>query len=206
MTSALKSLSKLALIAILFVGSLSFSSCEKDDGPASTSLELEIKDKLGNSMPGTSVKLYATEIDFQNKTNQIGATQVSDSEGKVTFNDLAGIQYYWFAEKGCENNYNGGVTTATPLTLNGKNTVSTVLEPTATLMFENTSNDMYRVYINGTAVFDMEGGTTRYRYYAETGSYSIRVEQKTGIVLTPIDETYNGVAECGQTLTTTFPK
>ena len=182
-------------LAILF-------SCKKEPP---TSLELTIKDDLGNIVTGASVELYSSETDWSNGTHQIGTTGTSDASGKVKFNNLSAIQYYWFVEKDCKNNVNGSITTVSVLTANMMNTVNVILSSTGTLKFVSTSSNPYHIYINGTAAFDMTGGTTSYEYYMPTGSYSIRVLQISGYVLYPTDITYTGTLNCGSTLLITFP-
>lgn len=204
---------KIIILTFAIVGLTTIYSCKKDkndpkpnsNNSNSTSLELSLKDELGNIVSGASVKLYSSETDWKNSTNQVGTTQFSDASGKVKFNNLSNIKYYWFAEKDCKNNVNGAITTTSPLTSNVNNTVNAILSSTGTLKFVSTSSNPYRVFINGTAVFDMNGGTTQYKYYMPTGSYSLRVLQLSGYVLYPTDKTYNGTLTCGQTLTTTFP-
>lgn len=208
----------LFLFCALVCASL-FQSCSKDEdlsnGPNSsngnnnnnggTSLELTVKDHLGNVVSGATVKLYTSETNWANQTNQVGNTLYTNASGKVKFQNLTNIQYYWFAEKDCLNNFNGAITTTTPLQANATTTLDVILSQTGSLRLNNTSSNPYRIYINGTARFDMDGGTTRTINYVPTGSYSIRVLQLSGYLFTPTDQTYTGNVGCGQTLTTTFP-
>jgi hypothetical protein len=197
---------KIILLLTVFVSVAILNSCTKDDvQPTPTSLELTLKDELGNIVSGASVKLYSSQTDWSNGTNQVGATQFSDVSGKVSFSDLSSIKYYWDAEMDCKNNVNGGITTTSALTANVNNTANIILSSTGTLKFINTSSNPYRVYVNGTEVFDMNGGTTQYQNYMPTGSYSVRILQLSGYVFSPTDETYSGTIGCGQTMTTTFP-
>lgn len=201
--------SKLFLLTLLVVLTI-LSSCKKDDDDIQptitpTSLELTLKDDLGNIVTGASVKLYSSQTDWSNGTNQVGITQFSDASGKVKFSDLSSIKYYWLAEKDCKNNANGRVTSTSALTANINNTINVILSSTGTLKFVSTSSNPYRIYINGTAAFDMNGGITQYNYYMPTGSYSIRVLQLSGYLFTPTDRTYTGTLNCGQTITITFP-
>lgn len=196
---------KSILILLIFIGLAVINSCKKVETPTPTSLELTLKDNLGNSVSGASVKLYSSQTDWNNGTNQVGTTQFSDASGKVKFNDLSNIKYYWFAEKDCQNNVNGAATTISALTANINNTVNVILSSTGTLKFVSTSSNPYRIFINGTAAFDMNGGTTQYDYYMPTGAYSLRVLQLSGYAISPTDLTYNGTLTCGSTLTTTFP-
>jgi hypothetical protein len=197
---------KVIFLIIALIGLMTINSCKKEEvKPTPTSLEVTLKDNLGNKISGASVKLYSSQTNWNNGANQVGTTQFSDASGKVKFNDLSNIKYFWFAEKDCQNNVNGGITTTSALTANVNNTVDVILSSTGTLKFVSTSSNPYRIYINGNAAFDMNGGTTQFKYYMPTGSYSIRVLQLSGYVISPTDKTYTGTIGCGQTLTTTFP-
>jgi hypothetical protein len=206
----IRKMKKYILMFLVLAGLTIISSCSKDDDvqpvqPVQTSLELTLKDNLGNIISGAAVKLYSSQTDWNNGTNQVGTTQFSDASGKVKFNNLSNIKYYWFAEKDCQNNVNGAVTTTSALTANVNNTLNVILTSTGTLRFVSNSNNPYRIFINGTVAFDMNGNTTQVRNYMPTGSYSIRVLQLSGYVFSPTDQTYTGTLGCGQTLTTTFP-
>ncbi|MEI6823497.1 MAG: PKD domain-containing protein [Bacteroidota bacterium] len=170
-----------------------------------TRLQLNLKDNIGNVVSGATVKLYASLSDWTNGTNQVGTTQISDAAGNVMFSNLSSTYYYWFAENGCSNNANSGNTTSNPLNANVINYGSTILSSTGTLKFVNTSTNPYHVYINGVLSFDMNGGTTKYKYYVPIGYYTLRVLQISGYVLYPTDETFTGTISCGTTLTTTYP-
>jgi len=194
---------KTILILMAVIGLTVLSYCKKE--PAPTSLELVLKDDLGNIVPGASVELYSSETDWNAGTNQIGTTLTSDASGKVKFTNVSNIKYYWFAEKDCKNNVNGAITSASPLTANTTNSINVILTGTGTLKFISTSPNPYRIYINGIVAFDMNGGTTKYQYYTPTGSYSLRVLQLSGYAISPTDKTYTGTLTCGSTLVTTFP-
>lgn len=170
-----------------------------------TSLQITIKDDLGNPVSGATVKLYSTVNDWNNETNQVLTTQSSNASGIVTFSPLSPIKYYWKVVKDCQNNYSGTVTTTNALTANMNNIVTSVLAKTGTLTFKNTSTNPYDVFVNGVlTVSNMAGGTTQ-SFIAPIGSYSIRVLQKSGYLISPTDKTYVGSISCGTTLTTTFP-
>ncbi len=198
---------KLLTLTGLLIGLTIITSCKKEDKEPekTTSLEISIKDELGNAVSGASVKLYSSDSDWKNGTDQVGSTQYSDASGTVKFDNLSNIRYYWFAEKDCKNNFNGSNTTTTPLTSKTNNTVNSIIYGTGTLKFVSTSSNPYRIYINGSAVFDMNGGATEIRTYMPAASYSLRVLQLSGYLIYPTDQTYTGVLGCGQTLTTTFP-
>jgi len=140
------------LILMILIG-FCVSSCKKAETPT-TNLELTLKDDLGNIVSGSSVKLYSSETDWTNGTNQVGTTQFSDASGKVKFSDLSNIKYYWFAEKDCKNNWHGASTTTSALTANITNTINVILSSSGTLTFTNTSSNPYHIYINGTLSFE----------------------------------------------------
>jgi PKD repeat protein len=173
--------------------------------PQPTSLEITLKDELSNIVSGASVMIYSSQTDWSNGTNQIGTKLTSDASGKVKFSALSAIKYYWFAEKDCKNNVNGGITTASALTGNANNTVEVILTSTGTLKFTNTSSNPYRIYINGVSTYDLPGGSVLNKYYKPIGAYILRVLQLSGYALYPTDLTYNGTLTCGSTLSTTFP-
>ena len=187
------------MIPILFIG------CKKDSTPTPTSLELTLTDNLGNPISGASVKLYSSQTDWSNGTNQVGTTQFSGALGKVDFNNLSNIKYYWFAEMDCKNNVNGAITSTLALTSNVNNPFNVILSSTGTLTFVNTSSNPYQIYINGTASYTLNGGTTLNVNYMPIGSYSLRVVQLSGYAISPTDKTYTGTLNCGSSLTTTFP-
>ena len=170
-----------------------------------TALQITVKDNLGNAVVGASVKLYSSVTDYNNGTNQLLTTQISNASGVVTFSPLSAIKYYWLASSSCQNNVFGSNTTTSPLTTNITTTVTTIIAGTGTLTFSNISSNPYDVYINGVLqITNMAGGTTQ-SYTAAIGSYSIRILQKSGYLISPTDKTYTGTLACGGTLTTTFP-
>jgi PKD repeat protein len=173
--------------------------------PQPTSLEITLKDDLANIVSGATVKLYPSQNDWLNSTNQVGTTLTSDASGKVKFSSLSASKYYWLAEKDCKNNVNGGTTTVSALTGNVNNTVEVILTSTGTLKFTNTSSNPYRIYINGVSTSDLPGGSILYKYYKPIGAYTLRVLQISGYALYPTDLTYSGTLACGSTLSTTFP-
>ncbi len=201
------------LFSIVLTGLMTLGSCKKDSdetlipsGSEETSLELRLTDNLGNTVTGASVKLYDSATDWANGTNQIGITQYSDIYGKVTFNNLAPIQYYWLAKKDCKNNVNGGVTTTSSLTKGRKNTLGSIsLTSTGDLKFENNSKNPYKVYINGKFSFQVSGLSTKYQNHLPIGDYSIKVVQVSGYALYPTKQTFSPSLACGDYQSISFP-
>jgi len=98
----MKKYSLLASIVIAFVLNTSYQGILK------TSLEITIRDRLGNTVEGVKVKLYKTYEDFNNDTNFIAEPLQTDGKGKVLFKNLEAIPYYISAVKGDNNNYGDG--------------------------------------------------------------------------------------------------
>lgn len=195
---------KFALLAIL--GFLLLCACNKSETAENLgSLELAITDDVGRVVSGAAVKLYASQSDWSKGINQVGVTQFSDASGIARFQNLSAIKYYWFVEKDCKNNVNKSFTSASPLTPQVNNRGKVVLSSTGTLSFTNNSANPFRIYINGAAAFDMEGGTKITKPYKPIGAYSIRVLQLSGYVFFPTDQTYSGDLKCGETLRVIFP-
>lgn len=72
-----------------------------------TQLHLTIRDELGNTVEGATVKLYETEDDYTKETNH-AAEGVTDAKGIVKFKELKAIAYYVLASKDDINNFGGG--------------------------------------------------------------------------------------------------
>ena len=64
-------------------------------------------------MEGAAVKLYHTDEDYRNETNQIGETQYTDKKGKTTIKKLNPRVYFVYVTKDDMNNVGGGVQTDT---------------------------------------------------------------------------------------------
>ncbi len=196
------------IITLIVVAlSLGLSSCTKDDlgVEVKTYLDIYVKDNLGNPVQGAEVKLYSSETDWKNSSNQVGAAQYSNSEGKAVFEGVSNIKYYWLATKGCNNNVNGSVTTVSPLNKGERNSVNTILTSTGNIRLNSTSSNPYRIYINGNAILDMQGGAVQYWNYLPVGTYTVRVLQLSGYILYPTDKTYSVNITCGNTTAVTFP-
>lgn len=73
-----------------------------------TSLEITIRDRLGNTVEGVKVKIYETYDDFNDDVNFIGEPQQTNEKGRVLFKELEAIPYYISAVKGDNNNYGDG--------------------------------------------------------------------------------------------------
>jgi hypothetical protein len=189
----------------LFLFSCSKSPDTIQVTPVNTSLEISLKDDLGNSVTGATVKLYSSESNYLNEGSQVQTSKTSGSNGVVLFENLTSIKYYYNAEKDCLTNAFGAVTTTNNLSANYKNTVTVVLSKSGTLKINNISTNPYDVYINGVLkITNMAGGNLK-TFKVGLGTYNIRVLQKSGYILYPTEKTYTGNISCGSVLTCTFP-
>lgn len=178
----------------------SIIGCKKNK-EASTVLDIHLIDnQQGLYIEGASVKLYQSQSDMENDTNQIGATLTSNATGEVVFTNLSPKVYYWFAEKGCQNNINGIITTEA-LDQNMTRDVTSTLINTGTLELINTSTDQYQVMVDGSLLLTADGGYDYTYSYIPEDIYYIEVIQVNGSG----DETSTDQITCGNTTTVTFP-
>jgi len=199
----MKKLLAVILALFVFIAVLILPGCRKDNPP--TALEITVIDNMGSASVGASVRLYSSQSDWSNNTNQIGITLYTNVSGRVRFSNLLPIQYYWFIENGCLNNSNS-TSTASALMSNATTTVPTVLGQTGAIEFINNSSNPYHVYINGSFSFDLAGGYTQTIYDLATGYYVVRVLQISGYVISPTDISWQAYSlECGVTAQYTFP-
>ena len=177
----------------------SIIGCKKDR--ISTTLEIRVVDEQGIYVNGASVKLFKTQSDMENDTNQFGKTLMTDVNGKVSFSNLGPDIYYWLAEKGCQNNVNG-ITTTPALDLDVTRVVTTTLTGTGTLKLINQSlTNQYQVYLNGYPLLVANQGASYTYIYVPDDTYYLEAVQVNGTG----DKTYSLAITCGSTMTFTFP-
>lgn len=75
-------------------------SPDADDNVEDTRLELTVLDENDIALENVEVKLYVSQEDYENDTNII-ATSTTDATGKVTFENLQPITYFWKTTIGC---------------------------------------------------------------------------------------------------------
>ena len=85
----------LPLFLILFA-----CSPDSDDTAEDTRLELTILDENNQPVENVEINLYTSYEDYLNYTN-IVQTLVTDVNGKVTFENLEAITYYWETFNNC---------------------------------------------------------------------------------------------------------
>jgi hypothetical protein len=72
-----------------------------------TSLTITVRDELGNTVEGASVKIFEKEADYTAEKGP-AAEAVTDKKGVVKFKNLKAIAYYVLARKGDKDNAGGG--------------------------------------------------------------------------------------------------
>ena len=72
-----------------------------------TSLTLTVRDEVGNSVVGATVKLFEKEEDYLKETNP-SAEGTTDAKGVAKFKNLKPIPYFVLARKDDKDNAGGG--------------------------------------------------------------------------------------------------
>jgi hypothetical protein len=104
------------IMSVLFVSLQSFSStsCKNSSLPQfqllKTSLQITVRNNLGNLEEGAEVKLYKTDEDYRNDINLVGR-EITDAKGRAKFTELEPTVYYIDARKGDMNNFGAGIQT-----------------------------------------------------------------------------------------------
>lgn len=72
-----------------------------------TTLNLTVRDELGNTVEGAAVKLFETEEDYTAEKN-VAAEGVTDAKGILKLKDLKAIAYFVMVKKDDKDNVGGG--------------------------------------------------------------------------------------------------
>jgi len=132
------------------------------------SLFITLKNDLGKSVSGATVRLYKNNIDSS-------LFKISDSTGVVLFVDLDVATYHWIAEKGCLTNRISQTTLSRNLIPNVILYGYSVMAETGTLKIINNSPEAYKIsdsLFNITVKKD-----TPFISYRRTRSYLIHSEK-----------------------------
>lgn len=76
-----------------------------------TTLSVTVRDEVGNTVEGATVKLFENEEDYKSEQH-MSAEGVTDAKGVAKFKDLKAIGYFLIVEKGDLDNSGGGERTA----------------------------------------------------------------------------------------------
>ena len=97
---SMKSLLKPVLLLALFIAASSFQLIK-------TSLNVTVRDEVGNTVEGATVQLFEKKEDYEKETN-VAATGVTDKKGYVKIKDLKSMSYYVIVRKDDKDNSGGG--------------------------------------------------------------------------------------------------
>ncbi len=101
-------------------------------------LFITLKDDIGKSISGATVRLYKNNIDSS-------LIKISDSTGVVIFSDLDVAIYHWIAEKGCLSNRISQTTLDRNLIPNAILYGYSVMAETGVFKIINNSTEAYKV-------------------------------------------------------------
>ncbi|MDQ3392898.1 MAG: carboxypeptidase-like regulatory domain-containing protein [Bacteroidota bacterium] len=76
-----------------------------------TTLQVTVRDELGNVVEGAEVVLYKSESDYEQNANAAIEPLTTNVKGVVTIKKLEPIEYYVNVSKGDANNFGAGVQT-----------------------------------------------------------------------------------------------
>ncbi len=91
-----------------------------------TSLTVTVRDDLGNTVEGATVKLFENEADYNAEKNP-SAEGTTDGKGNVKFKDMKAIPYFILVRKGDKDNAGKGEQTGA-LQANKFNKVTIIIE------------------------------------------------------------------------------
>jgi len=106
-----------ALTAIVVMSCQSIPSASVPDAHSSpiqflkTSLQVTVRDNIGNVVEAAEVQLFTSKEDYQKETNPVGETAYTDDKGRAKFVGIEPQEYYLNVEKGDLNNYGAGIKT-----------------------------------------------------------------------------------------------
>jgi hypothetical protein len=72
-----------------------------------TSLNVTVRDELGNTVEGATVQLFENIADYEKETN-VASQGVTDKKGYVKLKELKSISYYVIVRKDDKDNSGGG--------------------------------------------------------------------------------------------------
>ncbi len=199
----------LSITSLLIIGIMSLSSCQKDEDnnepvpPPPTAIELTILNSIGNIVVDASVTLYDSETNYNNQTSPV-ASKITDANGKASFSNLKGIKYYWTVEKDCDDNSNGAITTAQPLTENVTTKLNVIILPkTNTIHISSWEDEDYYYYVNGSYIGIISAYGDKYLDDLSNGTYNFEFKEVDYIFS---QTTYTGSVNvnCGEEKTISF--
>nr|WKN37849.1 carboxypeptidase regulatory-like domain-containing protein [Tunicatimonas sp. TK19036] len=107
----------LTLIAVVIMSCQNVPSAsvpEADSSPIQflkTSLQVTVRDNIGNVVEGAEVQLFTSKEDYQKETNPVGEKVYTDDKGRAKYIGLDARDYFVNVEKGDLNNFGAGIKT-----------------------------------------------------------------------------------------------
>ena len=123
----MSNMKKYSFLVIVLFSMLAFSFKFSENQLLRTTLRITVLNELGNPEEGVVLKLYKTENDYEDESNPVSDSVLTDNKGRATFKDLEAIVYFVSAEKGKKNNHGAGIQT-NPLEAGKVNKVNIVIE------------------------------------------------------------------------------
>lgn len=100
------------IFPLIIFGALLISATTENAQIIKTQLHVTVRDELGNTVTGATVKLFEKEDDYKAEKNHV-AEGVTDEKGVAKFKELKTIAYFILAQKDDLNNFGGGEQTGT---------------------------------------------------------------------------------------------
>ena len=97
---------KTAFFTIL-LATVCFSFSSKPDQLFNTSLTVTVRDELGNTVEGASIKLFETEENYTQEKNAM-TEGITDDKGVFRFRKIKAVAYFVLVKKGDKDNSGGG--------------------------------------------------------------------------------------------------
>lgn len=95
------------LILLFIIGFFSSSFLLKPVQLINTSLTVTVRDEIGNTVAGASIKLFDTEENYNQEKNSI-AEGITDAKGVYRFKKIKANSYFVLVKKDDKDNAGGG--------------------------------------------------------------------------------------------------
>jgi len=95
------------LTTLIVIGLLSSSFLVRPVQLINTSLTVTIRDEIGNTVEGASIKLFENEESYNKEVNAV-AEGTTDAKGVFRFKKIKAISYFVLVRKGDKDNTGGG--------------------------------------------------------------------------------------------------
>ena len=183
-----------------------FNSCIKVD-VTPTQLKMQVIDNQGYVAPGATVYLYQTESDFVSGNNLV-TKGTTDANGYIYFTNLSTqIDYYFFVQYGCQDNYNNFNHLSSYLDANAVNSIGQVaVSSVGSIKVISNSFYPFKVLVdNQIYVSSLASNTNATFDEMPAGTHTVEVIQLSGYTGLPKDLIFPITVKCGATTVVSFP-